>query len=145
MTEAPSLAASLDKFAAALTLSTKTSADLGEAVRASEQLRAKRTVMLTLSAVAVLLLIVLNLLLAISSRSTQQTIKDCTNPAGQCARESAARTGQVVGSIAQDNLTIDYVVNKCAIGDPTVAAFTACINGDLTAIKAGTFKSPQMP
>jgi hypothetical protein len=135
----------LNHFADALTQSTQATQDLASAVQASEAARKKRNVLVAIAVGATLILIILNLVLAVSSFSTQARIKDCTDPAGECAQRSQANTAKVIVGIAQNNLTITWAVNRCALDDPSPAKLDECVNDTLKAVKAGTLKAPQVP
>jgi hypothetical protein len=135
----------LNNFATALTQSTQSTQDLSSAVLASEAARKKRTILLALATVAILIMIVLNLGVAFAARSTQDRIQDCTDPTGECAKRGQASTAKAVGNIAQADLTMAWLVNRCALGDPTTAKYDACVDDTLDALKAGTLKSPQLP
>jgi hypothetical protein len=135
----------LNHFADALAASTQATADLGSAVMASEAARKKRNLLVAVAVAATLILIILNLVLAVSSFRTQDRIMSCTDPVGECAKRGQANTAKVVGNITQADLTMAWVVNRCALDDPTPAKLDVCVDDTLKALKAGTLKSPQLP
>lgn len=134
----------LNHFADALAQSTQASSDLSSAVLASEATRKKRNRLVALATGAILIMIVLNLILAIAALSTQAAIKDCTDPSGKCAQRSRANTATVVGNIAQAQVTVAWIVNRCALDNPTSIQFTDCVDRDLKAVAAGKLKPPTL-
>lgn len=127
------LLAAIAKNSAELTAASR---DLTERFQLSR--RMKVTVAIGAAVMLLLLLAVSGLVyLAVTNRAVLDTVHDCTNPHGKCARQGQRQTAAAVAAIGVEQERVDVAVTVCASSAKvTTAANTASDSAYARAIMA---------